>query len=64
MDFDAVCASGDLAPIREWLRTNICTGAAPRTPTSSCSPRAESPSRLRYYTDYLTQKFSSLYGLQ
>ena len=23
MDFDAVCASGDLAPIREWLRTNI-----------------------------------------
>ena len=63
MDFDAVCASGDLAPVREWLRENIWRwGRSKDTPEliqDACGEKFDAT----YYTDYLTEKFSALYGL-
>ena len=63
MDFDGVCASGDLAPIREWLRSNIWHwGRAKDTPELmklACGEAFDA----KYYTDYLTQKFTALYEL-
>lgn len=64
MDFDAVCASGDLAPIREWLRTNIWHWGRAKDSDELMLAACGEPFSPAYYTDYLTQKFSSLYGLQ
>ena len=63
MDFDAVCASGDLAPIREWLRSRIWrhgrTKDSPELIQAACGEAFSA----RYFTDYLTEKFSAIYGL-
>ncbi|MBD9244326.1 MAG: hypothetical protein EGQ66_00530, partial [Coriobacteriaceae bacterium] len=64
MDFDTVCASGDLAPIREWLRTNIWHWGRAKDSGELMLAACGEPFSPAYYTDYLTQKFSSLYGLQ
>lgn len=63
MDFDGVCASGDLSPIHDWLRERIWRhGRSRDTPELVLDACGEpfSPTR---YTDYLTKKFSALYNL-
>ena len=63
MDFDAVCASGDLSPIHAWLGERIWRHGRSRDTgelmVDACG-EAFSPV---YFTDYLTEKFSALYGL-
>ena len=63
MDFDAVCASGDLAPIRTWLRDNIWHWGRAKDSGELIEAACGEPFSAKYYTDYLTQKFSSLYRL-
>ena len=63
MDFDAVCASGDLAPIREWLRDRIWRWGRSKDSGELIEAACGEPFSPVYYTDYLTEKFSTLYRL-
>ena len=63
MDFEAVCASGDLAPIREWLRERIWRWGRSKDSGELIEAACGEPFSPVYYTDYLTEKFSSLYRL-
>ena len=63
MDFDAVCASGDLAPIRTWLRDNIWHWGRAKDSGELIEAACGEPFSATYFTDYLTEKFSSLYRL-
>jgi carboxypeptidase Taq len=63
VDFDGTCAAGDLAPIREWLRTRIWTWGRARDAGELMEAACGKPFSATYFTDYLIQKFSSVYGL-
>ena len=63
MDFDAVCASGDLAPIRAWLRERIWRWGRAKDSGELIEAACGEPFSPAYYTDYLTEKFSAIYRL-
>ena len=63
IDFDAACASGDLAPIRAWLRDNIWRWGRSKDSGELIEVACGGPFSPAYYTDYLTDKFSALYRL-
>lgn len=63
LDFDGVCASGDLMPIHEWLRTRIWRFGRSRDTAGLILDACGEPFSPSYYTDYLQDKFSALYGL-
>ncbi len=63
MDFDGVCASGNLMPIHEWLRDRIWRYGRSRDTNELILDACGEPFSPTYYTDYLTQKFTALYGL-
>ena len=63
MDFDGVCASGDLMPIHEWLKHNIWYHGRTYDTADLIMGACGEPFSPTYYTDYLTAKFSALYGL-
>ena len=63
MDFDGVCASGNLSPIHAWLRRNIWRHGRSRNADELILAACGEPFSATYYTEYLTQKFSALYGL-
>lgn len=63
IDFDAACASGDLAPIRAWLRDNIWRWGRSKDSGELIEAACGEPFSPAYYTDYLTEKFSALYRL-
>ena len=63
MDFDAVCASGDLAPIREWLGSRIWTWGRAKDSKELIMGACGEPFDVHYYTKYLTDKYSRIYGL-
>ena len=63
MDFDAVCASGDLAPIRTWLRDNIWRWGRAKDSGELIEAACGEPFSAKYYTDYLAEKFSAIYRL-
>ncbi|MCI1666330.1 MAG: carboxypeptidase M32 [Atopobiaceae bacterium] len=63
MDFEGVLASGDLAPIREWLRSRIwCFGRA-KDPDRIMLDATGAPLDASHLTSYLTKKFSAIYDL-
>lgn len=63
MDYAGLLAAGNLAPIREWLRTNVWQFGRAKDPEQIIADACGEPFSATYYTDYLTQKFSSIYGL-
>jgi carboxypeptidase Taq len=63
LDFDGVCASGNLAPIHEWLRERIWRYGRSRDTTEMILDACGEPFSPSYYTSYLVEKFSALYGL-
>lgn len=63
VDFDGCCAAGDLAPIREWLRTNIWRWGRAKDSAQLIRMACGEDFEPRYYTDYLVEKFSAIYGL-
>ena len=63
VDFDGCCAAGDLAPIREWLRTNIWHWGRAKDSAQLIRMACGEDFEPRYYTDYLVEKFSAIYGL-
>ena len=63
LDGDGVIASGDLAPIRRWLTERIWRFGSLYDPQEVFQRAAEAPFDPSYYTDYLTKKYTELYGL-
>lgn len=63
MDFDGVCASGDLSPIRGWLGEKIWQWGRMKDSGELIQEACGEPFSPTYYTDYLTEKFSTLYKL-
>lgn len=63
MDFDGVCASGDLSPIHAWLKDRIWRFGRSRDTTEMILDACGEPFSPTYFTDYLVEKFSALYGL-
>lgn len=63
MDFDAVCASGDLSPISTWLHDNIWTFARTKDPAQILLDATGEPFDASYFCHYLEEKFSALYQL-
>ena len=63
MDFDGVCASGDLTPIHQWLGSRIWRHGRSRDTNELILDACGEPFSPVYFTDYLTQKFTSIYGL-
>ena len=62
LDVDAVIASGDLAPIRAWLTERVWSKGSLYDPQEIFEQAAGAPFDPVYYTDYLTKKYSELYG--
>ena len=63
VDFDGACARGDLAPLRAWLREKVWRWGRSKDSGEIISAACGEPFSPTYYTDYLTQKFSSIYRL-
>jgi len=58
-----VCASGDLSPIHAWLEDRIWRFGRSRDTNELIIDACGETFSPIYYTDYLTEKFSALYGL-
>lgn len=63
VDLDGVCASGDLTPALEWLRTNIWQWGRGKDAAELVQGACGAPFDATFYCDYLTKKFSELYKL-
>ena len=63
VDFDAAVASGDLSPILDWLTERVWRKGSLYDPQEIFEAAAEAPFDAKYYTDYLTQKYSALYNV-
>lgn len=63
MDFDAVVASGDLAPIRAWLGEKIWQYGSSKSPDWILKNALGEPFDPGYYLDYLENKMKDVYGI-
>lgn len=63
MDFDGVCSSGDLTPIREWLGQRIWKWGRAKDSGELIASATGEPFDVGYFTSYLVEKFSRIYGL-
>ena len=63
MDFDGLVARAELAPIREWLGSRIWRWGRSMDPAELVESACGAPFDPTHYTDYLTRKFSAIYGL-
>ena len=63
LPFNDLLAKGDLAPIREWLRLRIWQYGRSKDSASLIEGACGQPFSPTYYTDYLVEKFSAIYGL-
>ena len=62
-NFDRLLASGEFAPIGDWLRRHIHSHGSAPTAEELCKRATGEPLRPRYFIDYLNNKFSEVYGL-
>ena len=63
VDLEAACASGDLAPVRGWLRERIWRWGRGRDAPELIAGACGAPFDATFYCDYLDGKFRALYGL-
>lgn len=63
MDFDGTLASGDLAPVRDWLRERVWKWGRSKDSLEIVELACGEPFSPEHYTDYLTRKYSALYRL-
>ena len=64
LDWDATLSSGDLAPIRNWLRERIWRYGRSKDPADLIKEATGEPFNPRHYANYLTNKYVELYGLR
>ena len=63
VDVDAAVASGDLSPITGWLEEHIWKFGGLYDPMGLLERAVGEPFDPKYFTDYLEEKFSAIYGL-
>ena len=63
VDVDAAVAAGDFTPIHRWLAERICSKGCLYDPADLLVRCLGEPFDPTVYTDYLTEKYSELYGL-
>ena len=63
LDVEAVTLSGDLQPIRDWLTERVWSKGSLYDPQEIFERAAEAPFDPAFYTDYLINKYSELYGV-
>ena len=63
IDVDAVCASGTLKPISDWLGKRIYQYASMYDPDVIFEKACGASFDPKYYTDYLEKKYSDIYKL-
>lgn len=61
LDFDAVCRSGSLAPITDWLGENVHRYGSLKTPGRLIKEITGEALNPAYLTDYLEEKFAEIY---
>ncbi|MEG0384934.1 MAG: carboxypeptidase M32 [Solibacillus sp.] len=62
-NFDELCLSGNLTPIREWLTTKVHQFGALKKPHELIQEGTGEALTAKYLTDYLQQKYTKLYQL-
>ena len=63
VDVDKTIANGDLSPANEWLKENIHGHGEVLLPDDLLRLATGEPFNPEYYVNYLSDKFSDLYGL-
>jgi hypothetical protein len=63
MDFEGICASGDLSPIHSWLRERIWRFGRSRDSRELVRGACGENFSATFFTDYLVEKYSELYQL-
>ena len=63
VDVDAVIRSGDLSPVVDWLTDKIYRFGMVKTPEQLIRDTCGAPFAPQFYVDYLTAKFTDIYGL-
>ena len=63
VDVDAALRSGDLHPITNWLEEHIWRFGAMYDPMELLERAVGEPFDPKYFTDYLEQKYTEIYGL-
>lgn len=63
MDWSAILASGNLEPIRTWLRERVWQYGRSKDPADIIKDACGEPFTPRHYANYLTHKFAQLYSL-
>ena len=63
LDWEGTLSSGDLAPIRDWLRDRIWQYGRSKDPAELIWSACHEHFDATHYTNYLQQKFSKLYNL-
>ncbi len=63
MDIPALVQAGDLGPIINWLTEKIYRFGAMKKPGELIENACGAPFDPAFYTDYLTKKYSAIYGL-
>ena len=64
IDVDAAVAAGDLSPVNKWLTERIWSKGCLYDPKELLEQCCEAPFDPKYFTDYLTEKYSKLYGIE
>ena len=63
VDVDAAVRSGDLHPVTDWLEAHIWKFGGLYDPMDLLERALGEPFDPKYFTDYLEEKFSAIYGL-
>ena len=63
LDFDGLLANNDLEPILDWLTERIYRFGSLKKPGTYVPDITGKPFTAKYYTDYLTKKYTELYDL-
>ncbi len=61
--WEEVLASGDLAPVRAWLKDHIWRWGRAKEPAELILEATGEPFDARFYCDYLAEKYTRLYSL-
>ena len=63
VDVDAAVRAGDLSPVTAWLEAQVWKYGALYDPMELLEKAVGEPFDPTYFTDYLEQKYSAIYGL-
>ena len=64
LPWDQLLASGDLEPIRTWLRRRVWKHGRAKDAKQIIELACDEPFNPRHYANYLTKKYTSLYGIR